>query len=151
LRLNLTATDPEAPPQLLTYSFVLPPPEGAVLDPATGVFEWTPTPAQAPSTNLVMVRVADNGTPSLSADRAFIVTVKEALLLANITRLPTGEISFTLAVAPGKTYRVEYKDDLGAPDWTPLGPDEMAVEETLTIIAATDASPQRFFRVVQLD
>src|SRR5204862_7867657 len=30
-------------------------------------------------------------------------------------------VSFSFATAAGRTYRVEYKDDLGTPGWTPRG------------------------------
>jgi hypothetical protein len=39
------------------------------------VFSWTPTPAQAPSTNTISVIVRDSGVPQLSATNSFIATV----------------------------------------------------------------------------
>src|SRR5437762_13196484 len=38
---------------------------------------WTPSEAQGPSTNVVTVRVFDDGTPSLSATNSFTVVVNE--------------------------------------------------------------------------
>jgi hypothetical protein len=47
------------------------------LDSATGVLTWTPTEAQGPSTNVITVRVTDNGIPPLSDTKSFTVIVNE--------------------------------------------------------------------------
>ena len=70
----VTATDLDAPPQTLTYSLDAAP-AGATIDPVSGLFAWTPTTAQAGGTNTVIVRVTDNGVPSMSATRSFVITV----------------------------------------------------------------------------
>ena len=69
-----TATDPNVPPQTLNYS-LLSAPSGASLNPTNGLLTWRPAIAQAPSTNPITLRVADNGSPSLSATQSFFVTV----------------------------------------------------------------------------
>ena len=43
-----TATDADVPAQNLTFSLDAGAPDGAEIDPVTGVFTWTPTPAQSP-------------------------------------------------------------------------------------------------------
>src|SRR2546425_9670764 len=50
-------------------------PSGVVLDSNTGVLSWTPTEAQGPSTNVITVRVTDNG--ALSDSKGFTVVVDE--------------------------------------------------------------------------
>jgi len=60
--------------QTLTYS-LLAAPVGATIAPTTGVFSWRPSVAQADSTNVVTVKVADSGTPSLTNAISFIVSV----------------------------------------------------------------------------
>jgi hypothetical protein len=45
------------------------------ISPTTGVIAWTPTSAQAGSTNTVLVKVTDSGTPTLSATNTFKVVV----------------------------------------------------------------------------
>jgi hypothetical protein len=52
-------------------------PAGATIDPVTGVFSWTPTEAQGPSTNVITAEVGDNGSPNFAATRQFTVTVLE--------------------------------------------------------------------------
>lgn len=68
-------SDPDSPNNVLTYSLGAGAPEGAVISAATGVFSWTPPFAVEPSTNVITVRVSDNGTPSLSASQDVTVTV----------------------------------------------------------------------------
>src|SRR5207247_1667914 len=76
LTLTLTASDWIVPANGMTYSMVAGP-VGAGVGAGTGVFTWTPSEAQGPSTNVVTVRVRDNGVPSLSDTRSFTVVVNE--------------------------------------------------------------------------
>ena len=57
LTFTATATDPDLPVQTLTFS-LLGAPDGASIDPATGVFTWTPTVDQA-GNHTVTVCVSD--------------------------------------------------------------------------------------------
>jgi len=72
-----SATDPDLPAQALTFSLDPGAPTGASIDPASGVFAWTPSEAQGPATNSVTVRVTDNGSPPLSGTATFSVVVNE--------------------------------------------------------------------------
>src|SRR5262249_16971232 len=60
LSLTLSATDPDLPANVLTYSAVGLP-TGATLDPVTGVFTWTPSAAQGGGTYTIRFRVTDDG------------------------------------------------------------------------------------------
>ncbi len=73
LSFTATATDSDQPTQLLTFYLGAGAPANANVDPFSGQFTWTPT--QAPTTNLLTLSVADNGVPSLSATQSFLVTV----------------------------------------------------------------------------
>jgi hypothetical protein len=97
----------------------------------------------------VIVRVIDNGFPPAEATAAFTVTV---LLPPRVsaTRLANGTISLTLPSVPGKTYRVEYTDDLSAAQWFQL-PDVFATGQTLTINDNAATTSQRFYRVRAVD
>lgn len=68
------ATDPDLPEQTLTFSLIGAP-EGASIDPATGVFTWTPTAAQANQVYNFTVKVCDDGTPILCDEQPVKVTV----------------------------------------------------------------------------
>src|SRR5439155_698059 len=70
------ATDLDA--DIPTFSLDPSSPAGASINPASGVFTWTPTEAQGPSTNVITVKVTDNGAPALSDSKSFTVVVTEA-------------------------------------------------------------------------
>jgi len=74
LSFTASATDTNQPPRTLTFSLGSAAPAGASIT-AGGLFTWTPTVAQAPSTNLITVTVTDNGAPPLSASASFKVVV----------------------------------------------------------------------------
>ncbi|MCL4790250.1 MAG: hypothetical protein KJ070_26290, partial [Verrucomicrobia bacterium] len=61
-----------------------------------------------------------------------------------------GGIWFEAEVIPNRTYRVEYKDDLTAPFWLPLGVNRTAGGPLLTITDPVADRPQRFYRMLLL-
>ncbi len=73
LTVAASASDPDG--GVLSYE-LLAAPGGAAID-SSGVITWTPTEAQGPSTNVLIVRVADDGSPALSATNSFTVVVRE--------------------------------------------------------------------------
>ena len=75
LRFYAAASDGDLPPQSLAFSLQAGAPEGATVDPATGLFLWQPGAAQAGRSYPLTVVVRDDGQPPLSASRAFTVTV----------------------------------------------------------------------------
>jgi hypothetical protein len=74
LNFTVSATDTDQPPQTLTFSLGTGAPTGASTS-SGGVFTWTPTAAQAPSTNTLSVIVTDSGVPAMSATNTFKVVV----------------------------------------------------------------------------
>src|SRR5664280_3285872 len=74
LTFTASATDTDQPPQSLTFSLGTGAPAGPSLT-SGGVFTWTPTTAQAPSTNTISVIVQDSGQPQMSATNSFNVVV----------------------------------------------------------------------------
>src|SRR5207249_4067639 len=75
---SLTATATDAAGDPLTFSLEPGAPAGASINATNGVFTWTPTEAQGPSTNRITVRVTDDGSPPSSDARSFQVVVTEA-------------------------------------------------------------------------
>ena len=71
--------------------------------------------------------------------------------MTGIQRQPNGDILLNIGATVGKMYRVEYKNDLGAATWTPLGPDQVATSSNLPITDTIGTNTQRFYRVVQLN
>ncbi len=76
LTFTATASDPDVPVDTLTFS-LSGEPAGALIDPNTGVFTWTPTEAQGPNSYTFDVIVTDDGTPRLIDSETITVTVNE--------------------------------------------------------------------------
>src|SRR5204863_3093422 len=76
LSVSLSASDPDMPANTLTYSLVSGP-SGAAVNPSSGVFSWTPGEQDGSSTQIVTVKVTDNGVPALSDSKSFNITVNE--------------------------------------------------------------------------
>ena len=148
-----SAADPDVPPQLLTYSLDAGAPTGSVINATSGAFSWTPSPStnKTAITNLITVRVTDNGVPALGAAQTFRAVVIPGFRISSIVRHPNGDIVLSVGVTVGKTYRVEYKNDLNTADWTQLGSDQVANSTPLIITDNIGANTQRFYQVRQLD
>jgi sugar lactone lactonase YvrE len=76
LSYQVTASDTNQPPQNLTFSLASPAPGGAALS-SSGLFTWVPGEIQGPGDYLINIRVADDGTPPLSATNSFAVAARE--------------------------------------------------------------------------
>jgi hypothetical protein len=88
-------------------------PAYASLNSANGIFTWRPHVSQANTTNTVTVRVADNGTPSLSATNTFKVTVNPlAQPVVNSIVPGAGQVSLVVTGAYGPDYTVLTSTDL---------------------------------------
>ena len=144
LSLANPANDPNVPPQVLTFS-LLSPPTGMTINATTGVLTWRPTVAQSPGIYPVTVKVADNGSPSLSDTNRFNVTVDlPANPVVSSVGLSNGQINFTVNGDRGPDYIVQVSTNLVSWSslWTNLSP---TLAFTFTN-AATNFS-QRFYRV----
>ena len=103
LSFTASATDADLPPNSLTFSLDAGAPAGASIDPATGLFAWTPGEAQGPGVYPVTVRVTDNGTPPLDDYETIQITVVEVNLppVAVDDGYTTPEDIPLVVVAPG--------------------------------------------------
>ncbi|MGC8888187.1 MAG: lamin tail domain-containing protein [Verrucomicrobiia bacterium] len=72
-----TATDLDLPPQRLTFSLDNDAPQGASIDPRTGLFLWTPAESQGPGIYSFYIYLTDDGEPPMSDVRRITVTVNE--------------------------------------------------------------------------
>jgi uncharacterized protein (UPF0179 family) len=121
LSFTATATDPDLPPNGLTFT-LSGAPAGASITPA-GLFTWTPTEAQGPGSYPVTIRVTDNGVPVESVEETITITVNEVNVppvLAAIGNKSIAEgalLSFTATATdvdfPANT--LTYSLDAGAP------------------------------------
>lgn len=145
---TVSASDPDAG-QTLVFSLDPGAPAAATIHPSLGQFSWLTTAADANTTNLVTVRVTDDGTPSLSATAMFTVTVLAPPLLQSIV-VTNDSVRIFWSAIPGRTYRVEFKTDLAAAGWAPVTP---AVTATGPVAEYSEAisDTQRFYRIVALE
>jgi len=88
------ATDAQSPPQTLTYLLTVAP-TNAIINVTNAVITWTPTLAQAGTTNVFTTVVTDNGAPPLSATNSFKVVVTNAAALPTLVTLTNGVPYFT--------------------------------------------------------
>ena len=98
---NATASDSDQPTNTLTFELVSGP-SGLTVSPA-GLIGWTPNEDQGPGTNLVTVRVFDDGSPSLATTNSFTLTVNEVNSAPGLT-VPADQTIDELAVVDGQRH-----------------------------------------------
>ena len=86
------------------------------MDPSSGLFTWRPPITLAGNVNSITVQVADNWTPSATAQQSFTVTVPPAAL-PQMTSAALNNGQFTLQVngPAGPDYAVQASSNLV--DW----------------------------------
>lgn len=139
-----SVTDTDLPPQTLTYT-LLNGPASAMLNTNTGAFSWRPFVTNANTANPITLKVADNGTPSMSATQSFTVTVNplSAPSLGSIAAA-SGQISFSVSGQSGPDYAIETSTNLT--QWSNVFiTNSPALPFNWT--DDTTNSPQRFYRV----
>jgi hypothetical protein len=144
-----SATDADLPAQSLAFSLDPGAPAGAGINPTSGVFTWTPTQAQASSTNVITVRVTDNGSPLLADSQAVTVYVLGRPRITTFTVSPSGVVTLTWSSTPGKTYRVQHKANLATGSWNNLGGLINATSTTTTTTDNVGANIRRFYQILQ--
>jgi hypothetical protein len=74
---SAVATDTDVPAQTLTFSLDPGAPNGASIDPLTGLFSWTTAEADGPGVYTVRVRVTDSASPAGTSMQEVAITVAE--------------------------------------------------------------------------
>ncbi len=142
------ATDPDIPANVLTYTLDAGAPPGASVDTNSGWFAWTTSSADVGTTNVITVRVADNGIPPLDDQGSFTVTVLARPVIRDAA-ISGPDFVLTWDAIPGVKYRVQFKNNLDELHWTDLLPDVTADEPT-----ASRSDPlgptRRFYRVLPI-
>src|SRR6266700_3804748 len=151
LSFTVTASDADIPANTLTFSLDPGAPAGATINPITGVFSWTPPKGFSPATNVVSIRVTDNGSPPLSDVTTIQIVVVSAPRISGITRSSTNVVTITWQATAGKTYRVQSTSSLVPSNWTTLGSDIVATGSSASKQDTIGAIVQRFYRVIQLN
>jgi hypothetical protein len=138
------ATDSDQPAQALTFE-LLAGATNATLNANSGAFWFRPLVAQADSTNNFMLKVSDDGTPSLSATQSFAVMVNPlAAPAVSDVSVAGGHFNFSVSGQSGPDYAVETSTNLT--QWStvfitnsPALPFNWMDEGT--------SSPHRFYRI----
>ncbi|MEO6033682.1 MAG: Ig-like domain-containing protein, partial [Verrucomicrobiota bacterium] len=142
-----TASDADLPANLLEFSFEAAP-GGAQLKPASGIFTWVPATNQL-GTNYFTIRVTDDGAPNLSDAQTFSILVVPPPTI-RIEIAANGEITLTWDAIPGRSYRVQYKNDLNQASWESLRADVTAAESFASKTDSSGFSDQRYYRILVL-
>ena len=102
------ATDPDLPGgQTLAFSLLSGPASSLTqINPTNAVFSWRPSVSDANTTNLITVKVADNGSPSLSATQSFLVKVN-----------PLTVPNFAAGTWNGGQFSLQVSNSLFGPDY----------------------------------
>ena len=144
----LTASDPDAG-QTLAFSLVSGP-SGLSVSPG-GLVSWTAPAGTVGSTNRVVVRVTDSGTPPLSVTNEFRVVVRGGDAPPVQIGLPTfgtdGNVRLRFATEAGRRYRIESGSVLG--EW-PSAQEVVATGTTILVLDTPPATGNRFYRVIVL-
>jgi hypothetical protein len=149
LAVTNSATDPDVPPHLLTFSLDPGAPSGATINPASGGLSWPTSAACAGTTNIITVRVTQTSSPYLSDAKSFTVIVAPPPMLRPL-RASNGVAQLAWNAIAGQTYRLQYKPTLTATNWTDLAPDITATASTASATDAVGAAPERFYRILLL-
>ena len=98
----VSATDTDMPPQRLLFSLGAGAPVGATIDPANGLFTWTPGEEDGPGTNSVTIRVTDNGWTNRYDEETISLVVSE------VNRAPTINPVADIFVGPGSLLSLSF-------------------------------------------
>src|ERR1035437_1852710 len=140
-----SVTDTDQPPQTLTFN-LLTGPGNAALNTNSGAFSWRPLVTQAGTTNAFTLKVADNGSPSLSATQSFTVTVNPlAQLGLSSIGLSNGLIGFQVSGDIGPDYAVQGSTNLA--DWITLFVTNSPAMPFLWTDTNTATLPAQFYRI----
>lgn len=121
----------------------------------TSLTNWNVTVPLPDYLNVLIVRGVDNYGHFLTNATDFITITNLAANLpapriSAVSIGPDGTFTFAVAVVPGRTYRVEYKDELNDPRWSALGDDRSAVGTELSVSEPLNVGRQRFYHILLL-
>lgn len=143
------ASDPDLPPNTLTFSLGSNAVATASLDSTTGVFTWPTSEADADTTNIFTVTVADDGVPPLTDTQAFSVAVSPRPFIQSIEML-TNAVRVNWTSIAGQRYYLQQTDALPSGNWTNVSAEIYAAGPTASAEDTSPVADQRFYRVLVL-
>jgi len=139
---TLTASDVESPTINLQFE-LLSGPAGLTVTSA-GVLDWAVPPPGA-VTNIVTVKVTDDGTPARSATNQFFIIVVSRPAL-QITRTESG-MQLQWASIPGFRYQLQATSDITSPAWTSVGLETTASGTAMSQLDPDVSAPRKYYRL----
>lgn len=147
-----TATDPNVPPQTLTFN-LLNGPSGATLtslDATDSQFSWRAPVGRAGTTNLVTIEVTDTGT-LLSATNSFNVLVNPLSSQPTVDSINTagGQVALMVSGPQGPDYTVLTSTNLADPvgSWQVLLTTNSPVTPVTLVVPIIPTDPCRFYSI----
>ncbi|MGC8990756.1 MAG: hypothetical protein ACP5MD_11575, partial [Verrucomicrobiia bacterium] len=154
---RVTATDPDSPPQVVTFTLEPGAPPGATIS-QDGRFSWTPNEIHGPGTYQIAIRGTDSGVPPLYGSVTVNILVREVnlpptldhigdhvlrpgqtvsvALHASDPDLPVQTLTFALEQGPpGSSVSPE-----GQFSWTP-GPEQAGTSHAVTVAVSDSFVP----------
>jgi hypothetical protein len=141
------ATDLDLPTNTLAFSLDAGAPASASIDTVNGVFEWTPSDADANSDQSITVRVSDDGLPPLTDAKTFLVTVVSRPLITGID-VTNNFVKVTWTSLAGQVYRLQFKTNQEETNWSEVLPDVMATGPSAAQTNAYVPEAAHFYRVM---
>jgi glucuronoarabinoxylan endo-1,4-beta-xylanase len=148
LSITSVATDPDVPPQVLTFSLPGAPTNATLvaLNATNALFTWRPAVSQANTSNRITIQVADNGTPSLSATQSFMVTVNPlAPPTFDSINVLAGQVTMVVDGAVGPDYTLWASTNLV--DWSLMVTTDSPVPPLTLVDTNYNDYPARFYRI----
>jgi len=148
LVLTNAVTDTDQPPQTLTFC-LLSSPTNATLTPLNtnnAAFSWRPVVSQANTTNSITLKVADCGTPSLSATNSFKVMVNPLVQpTVGSIHVSGGQLSLVATGTVGPDYTVLGSTNLAS--WQVLFTSNSPAMPVTLVDTNFNAYSIRFYRI----
>jgi glucuronoarabinoxylan endo-1,4-beta-xylanase len=144
-----TATDPNVPPQTLTFN-LLTGPAGATLTPLDATdaqLSWRAPISSAGTTNPVTVAVTDNGT-LLSATNSYNVIVNPLSSQPAVSSIASagGQVTLVVSGPQGPDYTLLSTTNLSAPSWQVVLTTNSPVIP-VTLVDTNSNDPERFYQI----
>jgi len=148
LTASASATDPDLPVNALSYS-KLSGPAGVNVSGA-GLITWNTSDTDANTTNVIVLKVSDNGVPNLSHTNNFEVTIRSRPVFTLFDFAGSSATAEWTAIS-GASYRLQYRTNIGDATWADLAGDVIAGGATATKTDTTlGTTATRFYRVFVL-
>ncbi len=142
------ATDGDLPPQTLTYALAGAP-VGVSINPGSGLITWTPTTAQAGTTNSIITIVTDSGMPALSATNLITVFVNPLPVLASVT-YGTNGMTLHWSGWTNEQFQVNWTTNLAPPSWTPFSGTVTSTNGVFTFVDTNTTFLTKFYQLILL-